>query len=40
MVDMKVMELDGSGKFDPGAVMTRAEVVTAFTKLLKQTGDL
>lgn len=40
MVDIKVMELDGSGRFNPDSTMTRAEVVTAFTKLLKQTGDL
>jgi hypothetical protein len=40
IVDMKIMELDGNGKFNPNTAMTRAEVVAAFTKLLKQTGDL
>ncbi len=40
IVDMKVMELDGNGKFNPVTAMTRAEVVAAFAKLLKQTGDL
>ena len=40
MVDIKVMELDGNGNFGPNKAMTRAEVVAAFTKLLKQTGDL
>lgn len=40
ILDIKVMELDGTGRFNPGATMTRAEVVTAFTNLLKQTGDL
>jgi len=40
MVDMKIMDLDGNRNFSPAAAMTRAEVVAAFTKLLKQTGDL
>jgi len=40
IVDAKVMELDANGRFNPGNQMTRAEVVTAFVKLLKLTGDL
>ena len=40
IVDMKVMSLDDSGKFNPGSQMTRAEVVAAFVRLLQKTGDL
>lgn len=40
VVDMKVMELDGNGRFRPGSQMTRAEIVTAFVRLLKLTGDI
>jgi hypothetical protein len=40
IVDMKVMELDGNGRFRPGEQMTRAEVVAAFVKMLRLTGDI
>ena len=40
IVDLEVMGLDGNGRFSPGNQMTRAEVVTAFVKLLELTGDL
>ena len=40
IVDIEVMDLDGSGKFYPNNQMTRAEIVAAFAKLLKMTGDL
>ncbi|MGE5614124.1 MAG: S-layer homology domain-containing protein [Bacillota bacterium] len=40
IVDMEVMELDGGGRFRPREQMTRAEVVAAFVKLLKLTGDI
>ena len=40
VVDMEVMGLDDSGRFRPGSQMTRAEVVTAFVRLLKLTGDI
>lgn len=40
IVDMNVMELTFDGKFNPNNNMTRAEVVSAFVKLLEKTGDL
>ena len=40
IVDIKVMELDEVGNFYPTRQMTRAELVAAFYKLLKLTGDL
>ncbi|HEX2945385.1 MAG TPA: hypothetical protein VHT96_05470 [Clostridia bacterium] len=40
MADMRIMELDENGRFNPNAAMSRAEIVAAFTKLLKETGDL
>lgn len=40
IVDIKVMGMDGSGRFSPANQMTRAEVVAAFVKLLELTGDL
>jgi len=40
IVDMKVMSLDGSSRFYPGSQMTRAEVVAAFVRLLKMTGEM
>ena len=40
IVDMKIMSLDGSGKFYPGNQMTRAEVVAALVRLLRMVGDL
>lgn len=40
IVDIKVMELDELGNFNPARQMTRAELVAAFSKLLKLTGDL
>lgn len=40
IVDIKVMELDEVGNFYPTKQMTRAELVAAFYKLLKLTGDL
>ncbi len=39
IVDMKVMSLDGSGKFNPVNQMTRAELVTAFVRLLELAGE-
>jgi hypothetical protein len=39
-VDMGVMSTDENRNFDPSGQMTRAEVVAAFCKLLKITGDL
>ena len=40
IVDIKVMELDELGNFNPTRQMTRAELIAAFSKLLKLTGDL
>lgn len=39
-VDMGVMSTDENRNFNPSGQMTRAEVVAAFCKLLKITGDL
>lgn len=39
-VDTGIMQLDGSGRFRPQENMTRAEVVTAFARLLELTGDI
>jgi len=40
VVDMGVMSIDQSGKFNPEGRMTRAEVVTAFVRMLELTGDI
>jgi len=40
IIDINVMELDSNGRFNPTNNMTRAEVVAAFVKLLKLTGEL
>lgn len=40
IVDIKIMDVDANGRFNPGSQMTRAEVVAAFVKLLQLTGDL
>lgn len=40
IVDIKVMGLDEVGNFYPSKQMTRAELVAAFSKLLKLTGDM
>lgn len=40
IVDINVMELDVNGRFNPSNNMTRAEVVAAFVKLLRLTGEL
>ncbi len=40
IVDIDVMRLDGSGKFNPGATVSRAEAAEAFVRLLRLTGDL
>lgn len=40
IIDMEVMDTDGSGRFNPDGQMTRAEVVASFARLLELTGDL
>lgn len=40
IVDIGVMSLDGSGRFNPGGTVTRAEAAEAFVRLLRLTGDL
>jgi hypothetical protein len=40
VVDMKIMNPDGGDRFYPTGQMTRAEVVTAFVRMLQKTGDL
>jgi hypothetical protein len=40
IVDIEVMKLDGSGRFNPSGTITRAEAAEAFVRLLRLTGDL
>jgi hypothetical protein len=40
IVDIGVMTLDASGRFNPGGTITRAEAAEAFVRLLRLTGDL
>ena len=40
IIDIDVMGLDSNSRFNPSNQMTRAEVVAAYVRLLKLTGDL
>ncbi|HHW48279.1 MAG TPA: hypothetical protein GXX14_06645 [Clostridiaceae bacterium] len=40
VVDNSILKLDANGNFNPKASVSRAEVISAFVKVLEKTGDL